>query len=352
MRLNRPEIVKTARMKDVAELAGVSVKTVSRVVNNEPHVKESLKKKVREAVDRLSYVPSQSARSLRGNRSYDVALICPNAHSNYINAIQFGAVVACQELGYQLSINLFEGLTGKPIEEIREAFEGLLLHRRPDAIMLVAPYAGDQTIDLVLKELRFPVVRIGPVEIENRGILVEIDDYQAAIDLTRHLLELGHRRIGFIRGVEDQQSTHARFDGFSSAMKAAGLETVPELVRPGDFEFESGFEAGEYFLALPEPPTAVFCSNDDMAAGMVAACNVHRIAVPQEMSVVGFDDADVATRMRPLLTTIRQPLGELGAMAVRELIAQLKRKGGLDPKRIVLDHEFILRETTAPPKIA
>ncbi|MBX7495775.1 LacI family DNA-binding transcriptional regulator [Qipengyuania sp. 6B39] len=336
-------------MKDVAELAGVSIKTVSRVLNNEPHVKETLQAKVREAVELLNYVPSQSARSLRGNRSYDIALICPNAHSNYINAIQFGAVVACQERGYQLSINLFEGLTGKPVKEIREAFEVLLLHRKPDAVMLVAPYADDPKIDAVLKELRLPAVRIGPVELENRGILVEIDDYQAAVELTEHLLDLGHRRIGFIRGIEEQRSAHVRYAGFCAALEARGLGVLPQLVRRGDFDFESGFKAGEYFLGMAEPPTAIFCSNDDMAAGVVAACNVRHVAVPQQLSVVGFDDADVATRMRPLLTTIRQPLGDLGATAVRELIGQLKSRGSLEPKRIVLDHEFVLRETTAPP---
>lgn len=341
---------KTAKMKDVADLAGVSIKTVSRVLNNEPHVKEKLQRKVRDAVAQLNYVPSQSARSLRGNRSYDIALICHTTNSSYINAIQFGAVIACQERGYQLSISLFEGLSGKSVKEIREAFEGLLLHRKPDAVMLVAPYATSDKVDFVLKELGLPSVRIGPVDIANRGVLVEIDDYQASIELTNHLLDLGHRRIGFVRGIEDQRSSHIRFAGFTVAMEAADLSVDPALVRPGEFDFESGFQAGEYFLGLEERPTAIFCSNDDMAAGVVAACNVHRVAVPEEMSVVGFDDADVATRMRPLLTTVRQPLGELGATAVRELISQLSTRGTVEARRIVLDHEFVLRDTTAPPK--
>ena len=338
---------KTAKMKDVADLAGVSIKTVSRVLNNEPHVKEKLARKVRDAVEQLKYVPSQSARSLRGNRSYDIALICHTTVSSYINAIQFGAVIACQELGYQLSISLFEGLTGKSVKEIREVFETLLVHRKPDGVMLVAPYANSDKIDFVLKELGLPAVRIGPVDIANRGVLVEIDDYQAAIEITNHLIGLGHERIGFVRGIEDQRSTHVRFSGFTVAMEAAELAVDPALVRPGEFDFQSGFEAGEYFLGLEERPTAVFCSNDDMAAGVVAACNVHHVDVPQHISIVGFDDADVATRMRPLLTTIRQPLGELGAVAVRELISQLKARGDVEARRIVLDHEFVLRDTTA-----
>ena len=338
---------KTAKMKDVADLAGVSIKTVSRVLNNEPHVKEKLKRKVRDAVEQLKYVPSQSARSLRGNRSYDIALICHTTVSSYINAIQFGAVIACQERGYQLSISLFEGLSGKSVKEIREVFETLLLHRKPDGVMLVAPYANSDKVDFVLNELGLPAVRIGPVDIANRGVLVEIDDYQAAIELTNHLIELGHKRIGFVRGIEDQRSTHVRFSGFTVAMEAAELTVDEKLVRPGEFDFQSGFEAGEYFLGLDQRPTAIFCSNDDMAAGVVAACNVHQVEVPRDISIVGFDDADVATRMRPLLTTIRQPLGELGATAVRELISQLSTRGSVEPRRIVLDHEFVQRDTTA-----
>lgn len=340
---------KTAKMKDVAELAGVSIKTVSRVLNNEPHVQDKLRRKVREAVEKLQYIPSQSARSLRGNRSYDINLICHSSNSSYISAIQFGAVIACQELGYQLSISLFEGLGSKSISEIRATFEGLMLHKKPDGVMLVAPYAGDEKIDFVLQELGIPAVRVGPVDIANHGVLVEIDDHKAAIELTRHLTDLGHRRIGFVRGIEDQRSTHVRYSGFCVAMDAAGLTVDDTLVRPGEFDFESGFDAGNYFLDLDEPPTAVFCSNDDMAAGVVSACTVRGVRVPERISVVGFDDADVATRMRPLLTTIRQPLGDLGALAIRELVAQFNSKGGIEPRRIVLGYEFVLRDTTAPP---
>lgn len=347
--MSNRETSKSAKMQDVADLAGVSIKTVSRVLNNEPHVKEKLQRKVRDAVQKLNYVPSQSARSLRGNRSYDIALICHTTNSSYINAIQFGAVIACQERGYQLSISLFEGLKSKTVKEIREVFDSLLLHRKPDGVMLVAPYATSDKVDFVLGELGLPAVRIGPVDVANRGVLVEIDDYKASIELTNHLIGLGHRRIGFVRGIEDQRSTHIRFSGFTVAMEAAGLEVDETLVRPGEFEFQSGFEAGEYFLGLKDRPTAIFCSNDDMAAGVVAACNVHHVAVPEDLSVVGFDDADVATRMRPLLTTIRQPLGELGATAVRELISQLSTRGKVEPRRIVLDHEFVLRDTTASP---
>lgn len=339
----------SAKMKDVADLAGVSIKTVSRVLNNEPHVQDKLRRKVREAAEKLDYVPSQSARSLRGSRSYDINLVCHHPDSAYVNAIQFGAVIACQELGYQLSISLVEKLEEKSIAEIREAFETVMRRRRPDGVVLLAPYANDEKIGFVLQEMGIPVVRVGPVDLQKQGLLVEIDDYQAAIEVVKHLTDLGHKRIGFIRGSENQRSTHVRFSGFSVAMEAAGLKVDPDLVRPGAFSFESGYEAGQYFLGLKEPPTAVFSSNDDMAAGLVAAYTERGLKVPADLSVVGFDDASIATCMRPFLTTVRQPLSDLGATAVRELVSSLSETGN-GAHRIVLEHEFILRDTTAPPK--
>lgn len=350
--MTRAKTAKSANMKDVAELAGVSIKTVSRVLNNEPHVQEKLRRKVREAAERLDYVPSQSARSLRGSRSYDINLVCHMAGSNYVNSIQFGAVIACQDLGYQLSISLLENLGGKPITEIRTAFEAITRRRRPDGVVLLAPYANDEKIGFVLQEMGIPVVRVGPVDSQNKGLLVEIDDFQAAIEVVRHLVDLGHKRIGFVRGSEDQRSGHVRFSGFSVAMEAAGLNVDPELVRPGTFQFESGYEAGRYFLNLKDPPTAIFSSNDDMAAGIVAALREEGMSVPDDVSVVGFDDADIATRMRPFLTTVRQPLRDLGAMAVRELVAAINEPPPGGAHRIVLDHEFVLRGTTAPPRTA
>ncbi|MDY7098081.1 MAG: substrate-binding domain-containing protein, partial [Pseudomonadota bacterium] len=268
----------------------------------------------------------------------------------YVNSIQFGAVIACQELGFQLSISLLEQLDEKSIAEIRAAFETVTKRRRPDGVVLLAPYANDEKIGFVLQEMGIPVVRVGPVDLQTQDVLVEIDDYQAAIEVVGHLTDLGHKRIGFIRGSENQRATHVRYSGFSVAMDAAGLAVDENLVRPGQFDFQSGYDAGQYYLGLEEPPTAVFSSNDDMAAGLVAAYTERGLKVPEDLSVVGFDDASIATCMRPFLTTIRQPLSDLGATAVRQLVATLNESGKSAARRTVLDHEFIKRDTTAPPK--
>ncbi len=343
---------KTAKMKDVADLAGVSIKTVSRVLNNEPHVQDKLRNKVKDAVAKLEYIPSQSARSLRGNRSYTITLLCHAADSSYSNTIQFGAVVACQRLGYQLSISLQEGLDQLSFDQLKAVFEKLIHQHRPDGIMLMAPYAGNKMIAFALQELGIDVVRIGPVDLPTEDILVEIDDYGAAIELTQHLIDLGHRRIAFVRGLENQRATDVRFAGFSMAMNAAGLTIDDRLVMPGSFDFSSGMDAGQKLLSLEDPPSAVFASNDDMAAGLVTAATMAGVPVPEGLSVVGFDDSAVATRMRPELTTIHQPLRELGEVAIEKLIESFQNERKTSARRIVLDHNFILRNTTAPLTIS
>ncbi len=338
------------KMKDVALQAGVSIKTVSRVLNNEPHVQESVRQKVRAAVELLGYIPSRSARSLRGNKSYNIHLLCHTARSSYVNAIQFGAVLACQELGYQLSLSLPELLLGKSVEQIKTVFQKVTSTQQPDGVLLVAPYANDPNIAKALRELGIRVTRIGPINIENDGTLVQINDQLAAEEITDHLISLGHRKIGFVRGLEDQPATEERFSGYKNALQRGDLDFDPELVRPGAFDFESGFEAGEYFLSLPTPPTAVFAANDDMGAGIIMAALKSGARVPEDLSVAGFDDSELADKMLPALTTVHQPLQELGEIAITHLISSFGSNGTFDLEPTILPHELILRGSTGRAK--
>lgn len=347
---NTPSPGATIKMKDVAAHAGVSIKTVSRVLNNEPYVQDALRQKVREAVEALDYVPSQSARALRGARSYNITLICHRGNSPYINEIQFGAMVACQKHGYQLSIALVAGLEKATPEEIRAEFEKMRAVYRSDGVILTAPYSNDPRILDVLHDLQIPTTCVGPMPEGSTGNVVQIDEYAAAKELTQHLIDLGHRRIAFVRGLEDQQATHVRFRAFEDTMRAAGLEVDQQLVQPGNFQFEGGFEAGEKLFALDHRPTAVFAANDDMAAGLITAARLEGIEVPRDLSVVGFDDSSVAVRMVPRLTTVRQPIPEFGEQAIISFVENLGRGGELSESRKVLPHELILRETTAPLK--
>jgi len=333
-------------MKDVAKLSGVSIKTVSRVLNNEPHVQEILRERVRKAVKELNYIPSRSARALRGRKSYNITLICHSGNSAYVNSIQFGAIIACQSLGYQLSVVLLEGLADKSLSDIKTDIRKFTEIHQPDGILLLSLYAAHKRIAQALDELEIPTVRVGPITDKVNGIIVEIDDFRASMELTQHLLDLGHKRIGFIRGKEDQAATEVRYKGYCFALEAEGIAVDPELVLRGQFDFKSGLEGGDAFLSMESPPTAIFASNDDMAAGVVTAAMKRNLKVPNDLSVVGFDDSDVAVRMWPPLTTVSQPLQMLGEVAITNLVEGFKNDSDKPKKKIVLDHELIIRDTT------
>lgn len=335
-----------ARMVDVAEKAGVSIKTVSRVLNNEPHVKEDLRRRVRAAAEEVGYVPSTSARQLRGRRSYSIHMISHSHRSNYVNAVQFGAVQACQENGYHLMISLVENIADLDWSQLHAKFSRLMEASRPDGLLLVPPLSNDDRLAEVLSEFDVRIARVGPHDLPGSVQTVMIDERAAARDLTNYLIERGHKSIAFQRGKENQNATQERFRGYREALEAAGLEFRPDLVLPGSFEFASGLEAGDELLRRSERPSAVFAANDDMAAGIIMAAHRLGVAVPESLSVVGFDDSEVADKTWPALTTVRQPLLDYGAVAVRRLIESM---GSSDAEPVVecLDYELIERESVA-----
>ena len=339
------------KMKDVAELAGVSIKTVSRVLNNEPHVQHAVRERVQEAVSSLGYVPSKSARSLRGNRSYSINMICHSDRSNYINAIQFGAVMACQKRGYQLTISLVDTLEDKSVAEVKAAFERIATHPKPDGMLLVAPLANNPIVGQALDELGMRVVRIGPAGVTDNDMRVAIDERQAAFEMTEHLLDLGHTRIGFVRGKENQAATEERFLGYKAALLARGISMDSKWVRKGEFKFRSGVAAAEKLFELDQPVTAIFASNDDMAAGVMMVANRQGIKVPEELSIVGFDDSEIAENMWPMLTTVRQPLQQFGEVAALKLIESLGQPVSPDTVPTILPHQMVIRKSTSKPEV-
>lgn len=335
------------RMVDVAKEAGVSIKTVSRVLNNEPHVQDAMRQKVQRAVDLLGYVPSASARSLRSHRSYSIMLLIHDVRSMFVNNVQFGALQACQRLGYHLELSMMSSNTLDDKAALTKWFKEILPSSRPDGLVLVPPMANNPLVAEVLENLDVTVVRIGPNDVpaSERSATVMIDDYQAAMDMTQDLIAMGHTRIAFIRGKEDQDATPRRHEGYVDALKRAGIEVDESLILPGLFTFEAGLEAGEAFLGMENPPTAVFASNDDMAGGVIMAAHKAGIAVPEELSVVGFDDSEIAIRTLPALTTIRQPLEEMGIAAIEALVAAAG--GSKEPVQSqTLPYEFVRRQSS------
>jgi len=335
-----------ARMMDVAAKAGVSIKTVSRVLNNEPHVRDDLRQRVREAAEEVGYVPSTSARQLRGRRSYTIHMLSHSHRSNYVNAVQFGAAQACQKKGYQLMISLVENMSDLDHDGLRTFFSDLMDASRPDGLLLVPPLSNDPKLAEVLPEFDVRVARVGPHDLPGSVRTVMIDERAAARELTNYLIDRGHKRIAFQRGKEDQKATEVRFKGYQEALEAADLPFHEDLVMPGTFEFPSGLAAGDELLRREQPPTAVFAANDDMAAGIIMAAHRLSVTVPEQLSVVGFDDSDVADKIWPALTTVRQPLLEYGAVAVSQLIDTLGTSladEGVEPLR----YELVERDSVA-----
>lgn len=328
----------TATIYDVAALAGVSIKSVSRVLNKAPNVSPALEARVREAAESLDYRPSLSARTLAGASSYLIAAFVDadltlehwrsGRGNDYLSRLEYGALVECRQAGYHLLVELVD--YGSPSLEAR--LRSLLRALRPDGVLLTPPNSDDPRVLDVLERNGTPFVRLGAEFDLDRGMRVFMDDRQAAADMTAHLVQSGHRRIGFITGPPSYAASRARREGFEAAMASQGLEVDPALVVEGDFTFEAGRRAGAALLAADPRPTAIFASNDDMALGVLNAAAAMGLAAPADIAVCGFDDTPSAMFSTPPLTTIRQPVAEMAAAATRLLLPATRGTAGQSQK--------------------
>ncbi|HEY2661236.1 MAG TPA: LacI family DNA-binding transcriptional regulator [Caulobacteraceae bacterium] len=332
-------------MKEVAQSAGVSFKTVSRVLNHEPNVREELRDRVRAAVAALGYVPNVAARDLAGGKSFLIGLMFDNPSESYISKIQTGAITRCRNTGYYLIVEPLE-----PSDDVQRTLDPILSRLRVDGLILTPPICDNLVVLDAIERAGVRYVRIAPDRDPDRAPCVAMDDTQAAYEMTQHLVSLGHRRIGFIKGHLDHGATPRRLDGFLRAMGEAGLTAQPGHIQGGSFSFESGMVAAERLLSQPDRPTAVFASNDDMALGVMWAALRSGLSVPTDLSVAGFDDSDPARMAWPMLTTIRQPIADMSAAAVDILIeTAAKGRGSAPVASRWLDYELIVRGSTGAP---
>ncbi len=326
-----------ATIKDVSKLAGVSIKTVSRVLNKEKYVRDATRAKVDAAMATLKFSPSLAARSLAGRRSFQIALIYDNHSPFYIHQIQEGVWAQCREQGVRMLAQPAD--VGSPT--LAAEVGGLIDETHVDGIILSSPVTDAPEVLAELERRGIPFVRISPGTNHAMTSSVFMDDVQAADDMTTHLINHGHRRIGFVRGHPNHMASDQRLFGYRRALDRAGIGFEPSLVRPGQFDFASGAAAAELLLDLPEPPTAIFASNDDMAAGVLAVAHRRDIVVPDALSVAGFDDTELASAVWPPLTTIRQPTRDLAYSAAGLLFSE---EVGVVHRR--LQHELVVRGST------
>jgi LacI family transcriptional regulator len=328
-----------SNIRDVAARAGVAVKTVSRVLNGHPYVSADTKARVEEAMRALDFRPSVAARILSGAKSNQVALIYDNHSPYYMFQIQTGCWEYCKQKGIRLlaqPVDVADPLVG---EQVR----GLVTETHVDGIILSSPVTDCDPVLRALEAMDIPFVRISPGTNHALTSSVFMDDAQAADDMTTHLINMGHRRIGFIKGDPNHMASDERLLGYRRALDRAGISFDAVLVADGEFDFESGVRAGNFFLDLPNRPTAIFAANDDMAAGVLAVAHDRNIDLPAELSVAGFDDTTLARTVWPPLTTIHQPMAELARTAAEILIAG----GDISHRR--LPHRLIERASVAPP---
>lgn len=332
----------TPTIVDVAREAGVSIKTVSRVLNREAGVHEQTREQVQAVMDQLNYRPKLSARNLAGARSFLIGLLYYDPSAAFIGGVQKGAAVRCREEGYHLVVESIEN----DAPDIDAQVDRMVSALRPDGMILTPPLCDNPKVLKALAVRGTPTVRLSPGDHDPALLSVRMDDVQAADEVTRLLIELGHERIGFIRGAPDQAASALRYRGFCGAMRAHGLPVDDEMVYQGDFTFPSGVAGAQQLLARRTRPTAIFASNDDMALGVLTAAQRQGIAVPAELSIVGFDDSPSATLVWPPLTTVRQPVEDMARMAVDLLVAP-SGAAASEPAERVLPYQLVVRDSTA-----
>ena len=343
LQLRKEGAHKRASIHDVAERAGVSIKTVSRVLNREPNVSQATRTRVMSAVEDLSYRPNLFARGLASVRSFLIGLLYDNPSASYVAGLQFGALGRCRNEGYHLIVEVLDSKDPNLGKAVHALVTESVLH----GVILTPPLSDSPAVLEALRDADTRFVRIAPARHIPEAPEVSIDDRQAAHDMTAYLIGLGHRRIGFIKGHPDHGASHARFEGYCSALREAGLSYDDQLCMQGYFSYQSGQEGAERLLSNPKRPTAIFASNDDMAAAVLAASQRFDLRVPTDLSVAGFDDSLVSQVVWPRLTTCRQPIADMASAAVTMLI-QRPGEGGSTTRS--LGHELVIRESTAPPQ--
>jgi len=329
------------RIEDVAEAAGVSMKTVSRVLNREPNVKDDTRARVLEAVESLKYTPLFSARSLAGRKSFLIAMLYNNPSANYLMEIIEGVLAGCEADQYSMVI------CPLPVEgpKLIEGVDALIARSQPDGLVLTPPITDSPALLRHLADLDIPYASVSPRN-QKKCAGVAMDETQAAYDIVTHLVSLGHRRIAHIIGHPAHGASGWRLTGYRQGLERAGLRYDASLVVDGQFSFESGERGAEILLGLKQPPTAVFAANDDMAAGVMRVALDRGIRIPEELSVCGFDDTPMSNHIFPALTTVRQPSRDMGRLATLELLASIKKHGS--GRMLVVPYTLQLRRSTGP----
>ena len=324
-------------LKDIADRSGVSMKTVSRVLNNEPNVSDDTRSRVEEAATHLGYRPNLAAKGLASSRSFLIAMLYDDVSTSYVLNLMDGATQACRKAGYHL---LVEPVSNAELSDA-VAVARLLRRLNVDGLILTPPLCDNLVLLDSLTKLGMTAIRLSPFDAQGDHPVIKIDNYGASVEVTQHLMALGHERIGFIKGIPGHSATHFRYQGYRDALAQAGVRYNPDLVVEGDFTWRTGREGAAKLMSRTPSPTAIFASNDDMAAGVLSWMGQYGRRAPSDIAVVGFDDTSLSRLVYPALTTVGQDVAGMGHLA-----AQLIIDGETSPQEHRFAHELIVREST------
>jgi LacI family transcriptional regulator len=341
LELAEPRPAKRATIRDVASHAGVSHQTVSRVINGNPNVSAPTREKVLATISELGYVPSPMARGLISNRTHSIGVVADDISDQFFARVVAGAERAARDRGYYLMIGSVEP------EDDERGYLRLMLERRVEGLLLARPSVPLRLSDLdPVMQAGVPIVSIGSSRVP--GIAVDVDNRQGGYDATRHLLEHGHRAIATIVGPPDWPSSAARLEGYRKALAEAGIpydETL--VVQADDWGLESGRAAAERLCVGGASFTALFAHSDLTALGSIRQLRLSGRSIPEDVSVVGYDDLPVAGYVDPPLTTVHQPMEEVGALAATVLLDQLVQRTGRTDEERLLPAQLVSRQSVA-----
>ncbi|MDT8859364.1 catabolite control protein A [Alkalihalobacillus sp. MEB130] len=325
---------------DVAREAGVSMATVSRVVNGNPNVKPATRKKVLEAIERLGYRPNAVARGLASKRTTTVGVIIPDISSIFFAELARGIEDIATMYKYNIILCNSDQNQEKEIHLINT-----LLEKQVDGIVFMGGHITEEHV-VQFKRSPVPIVLAATLDANEEIPSVNIDYRQAVYDAISHLIEQGHSRIGMLSGtLDDPVNGYQKFLGYREAIEGAGLSFEEDLVVIGDYTYDSGIDAMESFLELENKPSAIFASTDEMALGVIHGAQDHGFSIPDDFEVIGFDNTRLATMVRPTLTTVVQPMYDIGAVSMR-LLTKLMNKEEVTDQVVVLPHRIEFRQST------
>ena len=332
-------------INDIARLSGVSKKTVSRVLNNSPLVREDTRERVLALMQQRAYAPDPQARGLAFRRSFLIGLVFDNPTAQYIVNMQYGVLDALAGTGYELVVHPCDSKSAGYIDGVRR----FVTQQKLYGVILIPRVSEDQALAEMLSEVGCRYVRIASVRMDEPTRMLQTHDRLAGTEVANYLESLGHRQLGLITGPKRYRSSIERGGGFIDGLRKRGIELDPAYVYEGGYTFESGVAGAETLLKRSPRPTAIFACNDEMAAGVYKAALRLGLSIPGDLSVVGYDDSPLAAQLWPAMTTIRLPVRDVGRQAANLLLAEQRGQNPATAAPIAVTPNLVVRDSSQPP---